>query len=960
MTSPDVSLTFGPFRLDPVNRQLLRGGEPCAIRPKTFAVLWYLANHPKRLVKQDELLQAVWEGAQVSEGLLRSYVRELRQALGDDAGSPEFIETIAGRGYRFLLEVRREQPLDLQDRIGCAGRGAELELLLESFDRALGGKRQIVFISGEPGIGKTTLLNAFLRRVEAQGPLAVARGYCVEQYGPAEPYLPLLQAVGGLCRSAFGGKALELVRRHAPTLLMQMPSLIAEAEAEALYRRTQGATQARILRELSEAFEILSNEQPIVLAIEDLHWSDPSTAALLSLMCGRKESARLLVLGTYRRSEVLRPTHPLSRVVEDARLHGDCTHLVLSAFAEDQVAEYLARRFSRHDFSSAFARLLHGASGGNPLFVAAVADELVERGFLRERDDVWRLSVPLEELAGYRPSSLSDLIELQLARLTIPEQRVVEAGAVAGVEFATGAVAAALHIDAADAEEHCAALARREHFLVACAPAEWSDGTFQPHYALVHALHRDAAIHRVPVARRREWHLRIAERLESGYRSQADEIASELATHYAEGQEFARAMHYYAVAGERAVKHYALKEAADLYHRGLAIAARAGDSMENRSLELRLLVGLGPCLTASEGYVSQRVETVYERAFELTKQIGPTDGLMPTLYGMFLYRLARAEFEQALDLATTFRRIAERNGDPGTLAQALGAVGTAELHLGRLHSARQLMEEAIASYDPTRDRALALQSSNDPCVSATMQLGMVLWHLGYPDQAVSTAERAVEIARASGIPFLLTMALAYLARPHRLRREPFEVERVTTAAIDLADQHGFPFWRGEARVFHGWALVAQGKTDAGLAHLEEGMQERIMAGPFGRTTMAMVAGDAYRIAGQIPRGLEIVEGALEFVETTGELAWRTELHRVRGELLLASRPSDAEGIQCLERALELARWNGARSFELRALVSLNKAQRTKARLHELSTVYATFTEGHESGDLADAAELLRQ
>jgi AAA ATPase-like protein len=325
------------------------------LRPKAFRLLRYLAEHPQRLVTQEELLKAVWQHTYVNEGLLRGYIRELRGLLGDDAKAPRFIETASGRGYRFIASIpsppsipspiESSVPPTLQPPPGFVGRREELAQLHTALGQALLGERQVVFVVGEPGIGKTTLIDAFLAQIVGARDLWVGRGQCIEHHGAGEAYLPLLEAFGGLLRRE-GRTLIPLLRRQAPTWLVQMPASMEEAEREALSRQLFGSTQERMARELAEAIEALAAERPLVLWLEDLHWSDFSTVDVLAMLARRREPARLLVVGTYRPAEVIASEHPLRAMVRELEAHAQCWGLPLGFLTSPEVTQYLAGRFA--------------------------------------------------------------------------------------------------------------------------------------------------------------------------------------------------------------------------------------------------------------------------------------------------------------------------------------------------------------------------------------------------------------------------------------------------------------------------------------------------------------------------------------------------------------------------------------------------------------------------------------
>src|SRR5262245_29868874 len=332
----------GEVRLDFAAECIWRGASRFTLKAKAFAVLRYLAEHPGRVVSKDELLQAVWPGVVVSEWVLTTCVREIRRALHDEAKAPRFIETGHRRGYRFIGKAASSQhsvvsshppqpiPNPQSPTPSFVGREAELAQLHNWLAKALSGERQLVFVTGEPGIGKTALVATFLQRLAGTEPLWIGHGQCIEYYGAGEAYMPVLEALGRMCRGPEGDRLVALLSKYAPTWLAQMPALLNAADLETLQPKVQGATRERMLREMAETIEALTAERPLILWLEDLHWSDVSTLDLLSVVAQRPEPARLLVIGTYRPVEILANSHPLHAVKQALQLHGQCEELRLA------------------------------------------------------------------------------------------------------------------------------------------------------------------------------------------------------------------------------------------------------------------------------------------------------------------------------------------------------------------------------------------------------------------------------------------------------------------------------------------------------------------------------------------------------------------------------------------------------------------------------------------------------
>ena len=321
---------FAPFRVDLLNAQLWRGDQEIRLRRKTFDVLLYLVDHPGQLVTKAALLDAIWPEVTVSDTTPATCVAELRKALGEEKRVPRFIETVHGRGYRFVAKVStaaagestRTPPfVPKGPKPTIVGREAELAQLRSWYSHVLEGQRRVIFVAGEAGIGKTTFVEAFLDSIAQEGSIRIGRGQCVEQYGTGEPYMPVLEALSRLGQESGGERMIELLNRFAPTWLAQIPALLTREERISLRSEMQGVTQQRMLREVTQALEALAAETPLALLLEDLHWSDFSTLELISAIARRGESARLLIVGTYRPVEMLANNHPLGTMKQELELH---------------------------------------------------------------------------------------------------------------------------------------------------------------------------------------------------------------------------------------------------------------------------------------------------------------------------------------------------------------------------------------------------------------------------------------------------------------------------------------------------------------------------------------------------------------------------------------------------------------------------------------------------------------
>src|SRR5262245_33651660 len=446
-------------------------------------------------------------------------------------------------------------------RTALVGREALLALLAQRLERARAGQRQLVFLSGEAGIGKTAVLDTFLARAASDPDLLIARGTCLEHYGVAETYLPVLEALGRLLREPGVERVIRVLKTHAPTWLVQLPWLEDCGDREASPRALLGVTKERMLREMAEAVETVTATTPLLLVLEDLHWSDYSTLDLVGMFARRQEAARLLVIGSYRSVDVIVKGHPLRALIQELRVRHQCEDIPLTFLREPHVAAYLAQRFGGHAFPSELARALHQRTDGNPLFMVRVVDELVALRMLEPEDDRWRLRRPVAEITRALPESLRALVETQVDRLQPEAQRLLEAASLLGNEFTIGSVAAGLGADTATIEELCDELTRRGQFLIGERPFVRPDGAQVARYRFTHSLYPHAIAERVPSGRRMRLHQRVGEWLERTYGARATAIAGPLAWHFEEGGDHHRAIRYLVLAAENAAGRFAYGDA---------------------------------------------------------------------------------------------------------------------------------------------------------------------------------------------------------------------------------------------------------------------------------------------------------------------------------------------------------------------------------------------------------------
>jgi DNA-binding winged helix-turn-helix (wHTH) protein/tetratricopeptide (TPR) repeat protein len=973
--------SFGPFRLDPDRACLWHEGQAIPLSPTLFAVLHYLVTHPDRLVTKAELLDAVWSHTAVTDAVLRVAIGTLRKVLGDTAQAPRYIATMPRRGYRFLAPVTpgtsgvtvplAVPPCPAVPPPLLVGREAVLRGLWEAWSRACQGSRQVVWVTGEAGMGKTAVVEAFAAQAATGPVVSLATGQCIEHHGSVEAYLPILEALGQLCRGPSGALLTALLRQYAPTWLAQLPWLLTAADRAQLHHELQGTTRERMLREFAEVVDALTVETPLLLLLEDLHWSDYATVDLLARFARRQTPARLLVVGTYRPVEAVMHHPPLRTVVYDLQRQGVATELPLEGLSAEAVAAYLAVRFPHRRFPAAVAPWLHRQTEGHPLFLVTLVQTWVARGVLHARDGCWSMPGGLEALALEIPASLGQLLDQQIARLAPELQRVLEVASAAGVEFAAAAVAAGLETDAAIVEVYCDTLVR-QRLLRALGVTTWPDGTVASRYAFSHVLYQQGLYQRLGAGPRVRLHRRLGAYLEAAYGDQAGDIAVELAEHFARGQDPQRAVRYLLRAAETATQRYAAREVIALATRALALLGQLPETPARAQHELDLHMILGPALIATKGQNAPEVEQTYARARVLCDQVMESPQLPQILMGLMIFHIGQGQHRIAQETGLQLLKLAQRREDPVVLLHAHGSLGLTALYLGDVRAGRAHLEHGIALCDRLTCRTLALNPLFDWGVVCRIGVAWALQQLGYADQARQRGEEALAQARACASPYNLCNALLFLALLACFRREWRLAQQWIEESLNLTTTPGFLLYAALGQIVRGATLTAQDQAQEGLTHIHQGLASCHTLGakllqPWG---LAMRAESHARL-GQPDAGLAALDEAHALMVTTHERFYAAEVARLRGELLIqmggrardvGADPSLAAAERCFHQALEVARRQQAKAWELRAAVSLarlwlQQGKRAAARTL-LAEVSGAFTEGSDTVDLQEATALL--
>jgi DNA-binding winged helix-turn-helix (wHTH) protein/tetratricopeptide (TPR) repeat protein len=958
---------FSSFRLDPLNEQLWRGQEEIVLRRKTFDVLRYLVEHSQQLVTKAALLDAVWPKVAVSDSMPAICVGELRRALGDETNTPHFIETVHGRGYRFIAKVTTA-PAEVATapslpRPGPApifvGRETELASLRSRLQEASSGQRRIVFVAGEPGIGKTAFVRVFLDSVATEDTaLLVGRGQCVEQYGAGEPYMPVLEALGRLCQEPDGGRVIEILRQFAPMWLAQMPALLTPDERARLQIETQGITQQRMLREMTEALEVLTADASLVLVLEDLHWSDCSTLELISALAARREPGRLMIVATYRPVEMLTGDHRLRTMKEELELHGECEEVRLKFLNQDNVSDYLARRLAAGS-SRRFATLanaIHRRSDGNPLFMVNVVDYLIEARLLGSQREVTGgqfAKMPRFDRIDV-PKSIRQMIERNFDFLKPHEQAVLEAASVVGAEFSAAEVAAALEREVSEIESRCLELSRREQFLSARTPISWPDGTLATGFRFHHALYQEVLYARVPTAHRLQLHRRIAEREEAAYGERAHQIATSLAHHYSRANHKDKAVKYFQLAARQAAARGAVIEAEGHYRRALGFLSHLPTDAERDRRELALQIGLGSALWASKSWSHPDTGGAFRRAQELGEILGETRQVLTVLLALGSSAVSSGHYKLAKDLGERMLLAAGRRGDRASLCAAHTFLGQTLIWRAQFADAQKHLELGSGYYSVADLGGLASWGVDAPALSA-----LVTQVLGFPDRARELMNLAEQRANRRGDPFRSGMVHMWGAAFYvRLRDDQ--------AAFDHAEMLGRlaakqPVWIGMAEGYKGQALLLQGDWEKAMGYLRRSMDLNSAVGLVGTLPWSRL--DVAECLARQGRLDEALAQLTQTIPETEEILYLRAPALCKHANLLAQSNADSAKVEAAyHEAIDCTREQGARLYELEATTAFarwlkGKGHSTEART-VLTKIYSWFTEGFDTAALQDAKILL--
>jgi predicted ATPase len=850
------------------------------------------------------------------------------------------------------------------------GRQRQRAALREEFEAAAAGRGSVVCVMGEPGLGKTTVVETFLDELAALGqPWSLARGRCSERLAGTEAYLPFLEALDSLLLGEGGVSAAQAMKLLAPTWYVQLvPLAVGEPSLSRVLTEAKTGSQERRKRELGVFLEEVARQRPLVLFLDDIHWVDPSSVDLLAYLGSRCTAWRVLVVLTYRPSDLLRSKHPFGLVKLELQARGVCREIALPFLSRDDLTQYLALAYGGHRFPGEFADVLHARTEGNPLFMVDLLRYLSDRGVIVREHGSWVLARALPDLQSELPESVRSMIQRKVDQLRRADRRLLMAASVQGRVFDTAVVARVLDREPADVEERLHALERVHALVRLIREVTLPDGVMTQRYSFVHVLYQNALYGALQPTRKAAWSGAAAAAILSHYRENSAAVAAELALLFEVARQPVLAVEYFLLAARKAAAVFAYHEAAALARRGLALRQQLSDAPECAGQELALLRILGVSLVATHGFASSEVEQTYVRARALCLQAGDAAALFPVLYGLWNVYLLRCDFARCKDLASQMFALAQTQSEPVFLLQAHNVMQQPLLHEGEFVSARRRQEQGLALYDPHRHRTLTAVYGEDPGIGCLAYSAVTLFCLGYPDQALRSVQAARQLADELSNPFDTARALYFAAFTHLCRRETTLTRELAEALMELSSEQGFALlWHG-GMILHGWGLAQEGRTVDGISQMRQGLAGWQATGALSHRPyhLALLA-EALAQGGNARDGLTTAAEALDLCTACGERFLEAELHRLRGELLLAVGQAEPsmwnEAHVCLRQAFDVARAQHAKSLELRAVISLARLYQHRGRQADarslLAETYGWFTEGFDLPDFRSAQALLQ-
>jgi DNA-binding winged helix-turn-helix (wHTH) protein/predicted ATPase len=967
----EKQLFFGPFRLDPTNECLWRGEKEIRLHPKAFGLLWCLLDHPGQMVTKESLLETIWPGVHVTEAILSVYVAEIRKALGEDPKKPVFIETLHRRGYRFIAPVTIDRTTGMSQStagseelirpimreaataIGAEpiiGRERALSFLLEKLAAALHGTGSVVFTTGPAGIGKTRLLRELRHHTARCGFQWFGGKY--EKNGN-HPYGAWLDMLKGYLQQRDAPSLHVLMGPYTAQLANIVPEVMPRSNSTSKVAPQESEIErTRLLEAWTHLFVQISREAPLVLFLDDVQWA--GSLELLHHLARNIGNQRFLVLVAYRDDE-LKMNATLWKTVLAMNRERLFHPLPLEPLEQKEVARLISQKVAEKTIAPHLVDVIYQRTRGNPFFVEEFLRLLQERKVIADTE----AGVDLRESASLEiPESVQTVIKERVEGLGKNAVELLRMASVIGREFPLRVLE---EFTGELEEELIGVMDRCERYGL----IHSSSGLGEEKYAFTHDLLQEALYESIGPARRRRDHLRIAQVIEKLYASRLEDRYESLAYHFREGNDLEKAVIFSHRAGVKAASHCAYREAVLYFEQALGALEHLPAGRQKLEQAIAIRIDLGPALIAIGSYLAPEVEENYLQAEKLCEQLGESAELFPVLWTLSRIRHWRGELLAARQLAEQLLSLARREQDSLRLLEAHHTLWAISLDIGALPSTKGYAEQGFMLYDHLRHGQLgSVYGGHDPGVCSRIHAAKAIWLLGYPDQALQTIEAALTMAWELSHPYNLWLALmAAIWIDHHCGDRQAAQDHVKKL-LALASEQQHRRWIKVANFLQGWLIVEQGEWERGIAQMRQGESELVIEARQ-QTYYATLVAQACLKGGQTEQAYSVLTKELKRVRDTGVRYYEAELHRIKGEVLLRrSASSQKEAETCFHTAIDLSHDQGAKSLELRAIMSLSglwQKQGKKAEARQmLQEIYGWFTEGFDTADLKEAKELLKE
>lgn len=858
--------------------------------------------------------------------------------------------------YERLLNLEETQPTlaPLRTAAPLVGRQADWERLQAAWHAAQQGQPRLLLLTGEAGIGKTRLAEELLDWAARQGVVTVA-AHCYAAAGrfalaPVQEWLrtPVLQKNRPGVDTVWRSEASRLL----PELLTEQNTLPPPpALAESWQRQRLFEALARLTL----------HSQPVLLLLDDIQWCDEETLDWLHYLLHFDPAARLLLVATARQEEV-QQEQPLTTVLAQLR-------------QTDLLIEHHLARLSPADTATLVAKLAGGSptdrgaatiyteTEGNPLFIV----EMVRAGLGttgQAPESATQSAVKTTSDGAALPPKVHAVIEARLTQLTPAVRELARAASVIGRAFAADVLSAASEMD--------------EDTLVRGLDELWQRGIIREQgftqqgveaYDFSHDKLREVAYGGLSPMRRRLLHRRVAEALESRRSIDVDEISHQIALHYERAGLFANAIAHYQRAAQVAHRLAAVQEAIERLTHAQRLVQLLPEGNERARLALAVQIDLGPLLLITKGYAAPEVEHAFTEAWRLCQQVGDVQQRFQVLWGLGRFYQIKPDLTKGAAIIKELLALAQLEENPDLLLEAYSITGTYFLHSAALRDAKQYLDQSLALYDREHHAHHALRYGQDPAIVGLTYSAWTRWCLGYPDQALHQAQQALVLSEPLNHPYSRVLAMSYMTAQYQFLGDVEGCRRQAAATIEVTRTYGFTLWLALATFLHGWAVAVQGDFTAGMAQMQEGIDlYRATGAASGSAYLAGLLAERVSQTGQHDIALVVMGEAFDLLERTQDRWCEAELYRLKGELLAQAADPAVWTLlgqtpeSCFQQAVMVAQRQGARWWELRALVSLCRYWQDDARADEayrqLAACYQRFNEGHDLPLLQTAQAML--